>query len=328
MLPTALTHLLGRQYRAVSRAQLRQLVPDPLERDELRRVLDLRPLTSRVLAQPVHEPGPGRRLITEVLDAGPGGRLWSKTAATWWGFGRHRLTPVHVARPRSSSRPPAGAQLHEIRDLDPRDLTEHLGIPIARPELVIRWLAGALAHAWSHRPDVGLVKLEKTLDHAWREQLIDGRYLHELAERSGGKGRSGIVLLRQALEERPPDYLPAGSGAEERFESLLPADVRARLRRQVSVYDHAPIGVLDYEALAWPLAVEINGEQWHTSFADRMADLARYERLLGLGYSVLVLWQYDVWHDAAAVRTAVERLLACPDPRPAVHRPTPAPWDL
>lgn len=328
MLPTALTDLLGRQYRAVSRAQLRLLVPDPLERDELRRVLDLRPLTSRVLAQPVHEPGPGRRLVTEVLDAGPGARLWSKTAATWWGFGRHRLSPVHVARPRSSSRPPAGAQLHEIRSLDPRDLTEHQGIPIARPELVIRWLAGALAHSWSNRPDIALDKLEKTVDHAWREGLVDGRYLHELAERTGGKGRSGIVLLRQALESRPPDYLPAGSGAEERFESLLPTASRARLRRQVRVYDHAPIGVIDYEALAWPLAVEINGEQWHTSFADRMADQERYERLLGLGYSVLVLWQYDVWHDGATVRTAVERLLACPDPRPAVHRPTPAPWDL
>jgi len=328
VLPAELTDLLGRQYGTVSRHQLRQRVSDPLERADLCRLLRLRPLTSRVLAQPVHAPGPGRRLVTEVLDAGPSARLWSKTAATWWGFGRFRLTPVHVARRRSSSRPPAGAQLHEVRDLDPRDLTEHQGIPIARPERVIRWLAGAFAHRWSNRPDIALDKLGKTVDHAWREGLVDGRYLHELAERSGGKGRSGIVLLRQVLETRPPDYLPAGSGTEERFEALLPADARRQLRRQVSVYDRTPIGVLDYEAVTWPLAVEINGEQWHTSFADRTDDQERYARLLALGYSVLVLWQYDVWHDGATVRAAVERLLACPDPRPTLHRPTPAPWEL
>lgn len=263
-----------------------------------------------------------------MLDAGPLGWLWSKTAATWWGLGRWRLTPVHVGRPRNSSRPPQGAQLHELRHVDPRDVTDHHGIPIARPERVLRWLAGALTHRWPTRPDIAYDRLARTVDHAWREGLVDGRYLHELAERTGGKGRSGIVVLREVLASRPPDYLPAGSGAEERFEALLPAEVRAQLRRQVSVYDHCPIGVLDYEARRWPLAIEINGEQWHTAFADREADRRRYERLLALGYSVLVLWQYDVWHDAGSVRAVVEHLLAHPDPVPTLHRPTPAPWEL
>lgn len=328
MLPPELTDLLGRQYRALSHHQFRGLVPDPLERRELSRILDLRPITSRVLGQPVHEPGPGRRLVTEVLDAGPGAVLWSKTATTWWGFGRERLAPIHVGRRRSSSRFPAGAQLHQLRELDCRDITEHQGIPIARPERLIRWLAGALIHRWPTRPDLALAKLEKTLDHAWREELIDGRYLHELAARSGGRGRSGIVLLRQALEERPPDYLPAGSGTEERFEEILPADLRRLLRRQASVYDHSPIGVVDYDVVRWPLVVEINGEQWHTSIADRTTDDERYGRLFDLGYSVCVFWQYDVWHDARTVRTALARLLRCPDPTPTLHRPTPAPWEL
>lgn len=328
MLPPDVTELLGRQFRLISHHQLRQLVPDPLERRELRNRLDLQPLTSRVLGQPVYEPGPGRRLMTEVLDAGPAAVLWGKTSVTWWGFGRFRLSPIHVGRRRCNSRPPLHAQLHNVRHLDPRDVTEHQGIPIIRPERAIAWLAAMWTHRWSGRPDIVADKLAKTLDHAWREELIDGRYLHELAERSGGRGRSGIVALRKVLETRPPDYLPTGSGAESRFEEILPAGTLADLRRQVSVYDHSPIGVVDFEAVPWPLVIEINGEQWHSSWTDRQDDDRRYTRLLAKGYSVLVLWQYDVWHDAAVVQDAVTRLLAVPDPTPTLHRPTLAPWDL
>ncbi len=210
----------------------------------------------------------------------------------------------------------------------PSELTDLLGIPVARPELAIRWLAGAWTHRWPGHPEVVDERLGRTLDHAWREGLIDGRYLHELAARTGGRGRSGIVALRRALETRPPDYLPSGSGAEDRFEEVIRSQDLGRLRRQVSVYDEAPIGVVDYEASCWPLVVEINGEQWHTADVDRRADERRYARLLRLGYSVLVLWQYDVWHEPALVRGATGRLLDRRDPRPRLHRPTPAPWEL
>lgn len=328
MLPPAVTELLGNQYELIAHHQLRRLVPDPLERSELRIRLGLEPLTTRVLSRPVHESGPGRRLLTEVLDAGPGAVLWGKTAATWWGFGRFRLSPIHVGRPRSNSRPPQRAQLHNVRHLDPRDVTEHQGIPIIRPERTIAWLAAMWTHQWSGRPDIAADKLARSLDHAWREELIDGRYLHELAERSGGRGRSGIVALRTALETRPPGYLPTGSGAESRFEEILPWTALTQLRRQVAVYDHSPIGVVDYEAVPWPLVVEINGEQWHSTWTDRQHDEARYARLLDKGYSVLVLWQYDVWHDVDLVRDTVRTLLATRDLTPTLHRPTPAPWDL
>ena len=39
--------------------------------------------------------------------------------------------------------------------------------------------------------------------------------------RSGGRGRSGIVVLRTVLETRPVDYQPAGSRLEERFEEIV-----------------------------------------------------------------------------------------------------------
>ncbi len=328
MYPSELTDTLGRQYRLIAHRQLRSIVPDPLERRELQRRLDLRPITGRVLGQVIHEPGPGRRLMTEVLDAGAHAALWGKTATTWWGMTRFRLTPIHVGRLRGSSRPPAGAQLHNLRALACRDITEHRGIPIARPELAIRWLAGAWTHRWPDHPEIVDDKLGRTLDHAWRENLIDGRYLHELAERTGGRGRSGIVALRRALETRPADYLPTGSGAESRFEEIIRPQDLVRLRRQVAVSDDAPIGVTDYEARCRPLVIEINGEQWHTTEVDRRADDRRYDRLLAMGYSVLVLWQYDVWHEPGLVRAVTAQLLDQCDAVPRLHRPTPAPWQL
>jgi very-short-patch-repair endonuclease len=165
------------------------------------------------------------------------------------------------------------------------------------------------------------------LDHAWRQRLIDGPYLHDLASRSGGRGRSGIVVLRQVLDTRPPDYRPAGSRLEERFEEIVSPVVRSELRRQVTVDVEPVIRTVDHRLDRWPLIVEVNGEAWHTSLTDRAADAERYERMLELGFSVVVFWEYDVWHDHATVRRSLDHLLLNPDPVPTLHRPTPAPWD-
>lgn len=323
--------LVDEQYGLAADHQLIDLVPDPAERADTVRALGLRRITSRVRGRPVHGTGPGhgRELTLRVLDSGRNAVLWGKTAVAWWGLQRFRLTPVHVARRRVGTRPPVGATLHQLVSLDPRDVTSHRGVPIVRPEAAVLWLAGMWTHRLPGGAEAAFARLETVLDDAWREGLIDGEYLHALARRSGGKGRSGIVAMRRALETRPPDYLPPGSGTEARFEEVLPYEVRRRLRRQVRIADSADlIGIVDYECTEWPLVVEINGEQWHTSRSDRARDERRYADLLASGRSVLVLWQYDVWHEPQRVREILTRLLKCPDRAPTLHRPTPAPWML
>lgn len=327
MLPEPVVELLRAQFGLIADRQLVGTVTDRNQRRRVQRHPDLSRLGPRVL---VHRATPAtieQSLMHAALDAGPDALLWSKTAASHWGFSRFRRVPAHVAIRRGCCHDgDRVGQVHLVRSLSSDMGTRHLDLPVARPEETILWLAGMWTHRVGH--ELGVRSLCRTLDHAWRQDLIDGEAIHALAERSGGKGRSGIVVLRAALEERPPDYQPAGSGLEERFEEIVSGEVRRRLTRQVRIDSGRKIHVVDYELTSWPLIIEINGEPWHTSITDRALDDQRYERLLDAGFSVVVFWDFDIWHDAATVRSAMEYLRAHPDATPTLHRPTRAPWEV
>lgn len=325
MLPAAVLDLLRHQSGVIARYQVQDLEPDRERRRTIYADPQLERLTRRVLRHRAVAPDRTQAVLAAVLDAGRGARVWGKSGATWFGFGRDRLLPAHVAVGRVRRYADSIGQLHVITNLDERDVTHHLDVPVARPELIVLWLAGAWTHRYGH--EIAFERTEKVLDQAWRQRLIAGTYIHELAARSGGRGRSGIVVFRQALEKRPPDYQPAGSALEERFEQVVPPLVRRRLRRQVTVDVEPVIRTVDYRIDGLPLIVEINGEAWHSSLTDRRADEERYARLLALGFSVVVFWEHDIWHDAATVCDAMLRLTARADSEPTLHRPTPAPWD-
>lgn len=247
VLPDPVLQLLRPQRGLVAHHQLRRHVPDRNERRRVHRHSDLEAMTPRVLRHRAVPPSREQAVMAAVLDAGPDARLWSRSAATLLGFGRDRILPAHVAVPRRHTKYAPLGRLHVIRDLDPRDVTTHLDIPVGRPEVVLLWIAGALTH---------------------------------------------------------------------RF-----------LRRQVTIDASPVIRTVDYRVDDRPLIVEINGKAWHTSLTDRAADRERYERCKSLGFSVVVYWEYDVWHDAATVRRTLDGILEQPDRMPTLHRPTPAPWD-
>lgn len=325
MLPDAIVGLLRAQAGLVARHQVRRLVPERDRRRSVYRDPQLEAATPRVFRHRAVAPSQRQAVLTAVLDAGSTALLWGKSGATWFGFGRERLLPAHVAVTRALRYTSSVGQLHVVGALDGRDVTRHLDVPIARPELVVLWLAGAWTHRYGH--EIAAQRSARVLDQAWRQRLIDGAYIHELAGRSGGRGRSGIVVFREILEPRPPDYQPAGSRLEERFEQLVSPAVRRLLRRQVTVDVEPVVRTVDYRVDGRPIVVEINGEAWHSSLTDRADDEERYERLLALGFSVVVLWEYDIWHDARTVRSAMDRIVARPDSEPTLHRPTPAPWE-
>lgn len=326
MLPDFVIDLLRSQSGAVARHQIRAVEPDRQRRRSIYDDPQIELVTPRVLRHRAVPPSTDQSLMVGVLDAGPRAFVWSRSAATKWGFGRERLLPPHVAVPRRCRADVGGrfAQIHVIGTIEDRDHTTLDGIPIARPEIVILWLAGALTHRYGH--EIARDRLGVIVDQSWRQRLVDGPFLHSVADRSGGKGRSGIVVLRQVLESRPPDYQPAGSRLEERFEEVVGPAVSANLERQVTVDATPIIRTVDYRLRAWPLIVEINGEAFHSSVTDRAADEERYERLLELGFSVAVFWEYDVWFDPGAIRTSLGQLTRRPDAEPTLHRPTKAPW--
>ena len=130
-----------------------------------------------------------------------------------------------------------------------------------------------------------------------------------------------------ALRTRPPDYTPAGSALEERFESTLPSELRSRLRRQVGVgAEDGSIGIVDYRHRLRPLILEINGEAIHASITARNADGARDAALVQAGFEVMVVWEYDVFHQPHRVVDALRAVEAGPV-EPRLIRPTRAPWE-
>lgn len=326
VLPDALVALLRQQYGLVRSSQLCAEL-DAAERRRLRRERDLEVLTPRVLRHRAASVTREQELLAAVFDGGDGAALWGKSAASFWGFGRLRSARPHVGVARTTVRGSRLGHVHKLRHLDDDAFTIHRDIPIARPEEVIFWLAGMWTHRFGQAGlDLAVERTGRTIDHAWRLGLIDGRRIHRLCAEGGGRGRSGIVVMREVLAGRPPDYRPSGSALEDRFESVLPQSLRGDLERQVAVGGEVLIGVVDYRHRHRPLIVEINGEVFHSSISDRQHDEQRYRRLVDAGFEVLIVWEHDIFHDPSTVVAALRRVLAGPV-RPRVLRPTNAPWE-
>lgn len=338
MLPSIALQLFREQYGYIACRQL----AETLTRNDRRRVYrhpDVERVNSRILRHLAVPSSLCGQLIAPVLDAGPGTVLWGSSASLLFGFGRDRDPLVHVARLLHSAPNPLG-RVHRLVTLEPVDVTDHLGVPVARAERVILALAEAATRDWkptrfkhTELTDVQVLApviahMAKVLDHAWSMGLIDGERIHDLCERMRGHGQAGIVVLRELLRTRPPDYIPPESGLEIRFEEIIGFLV-SELDRQVEVFDaEGLIGRVDYHAKELPLVFEINGERFHTSLTDRAEDEARYRRILVTGRSVVVLWEYDVWQRSKQVRQVVTDRLRLRDPVPTLHRPTMAPWQL
>lgn len=330
MLPEPVIPQLRRQYGVVAGYQLSETL-SPADRRRVARHPDMERLSPRVWRHAAARRCREQDLLAAVLDTGPIGRkggLWGKSASSFWGFGRYRSRRPHVAVPRSGVRGRRLGEVHELRHLDASAFTTRLDVPVARPEDTVLWIAGMETHRWGQGGlDIAAERTARTIDHAWRMGLIDGPRVHRLCERSGGRGRSGIVVLRQVLEERPPDYRPSGSALEDRFESVLPGELRRRLERQVAVGGlDTPIGTVDYRHRERPLVVEINGEVFHSSLTDRTADHERYAALVKAGFAVMVVWEYDVFHQPGRIVDALRAFEAAPF-EPRVIRPTSPPWE-
>jgi very-short-patch-repair endonuclease len=323
VLPGSIIDLLEHQYSLVGVHQLRA-VCTPAERRRCRRDPHLEPWGPRVLRHRAAAPQLGQQLLAPVLDAGPGAVLWGYAATQWWGFGRFRSFPVDVARHPCAVRREFLGRLHQTTTVDPQlDVTVHRSVPVARPERLILWLAREFTSRFGH--DIGAERLERTIDHAWRLRLLSPARIHQLAEERAGQGNAGIVVLRRLLERRPVDYRPTDSNLEARWEQVV-GGMASEFRRQVLLGDEHPIGRFDAVHVTRPLVVEIHSEAFHTMPSDIERDAERVERLLAAGFSVVIYWEYDIWHDAATVRSSLREILDHPDERPTLHRPTPAPY--
>lgn len=290
----------SRQDGVVARWQLVEAGVPRRAITNLVRARRLEALSEFVLCVPGAALGQRGRVRAGLLDAGPRAVLSHGTAAAWWGIRGYQLLPAHVSRLHGvSGRIPELGTLHQVRDLPQSLLTEVDGARIGRPELVLFQLAG-----------VGSApRLERAIDDAWAQGLVDGRALRRCLELMQDRGRKGTVAFREAVESRPLDYVPPQSAAEARFAFLLEEVGDEPMERQVNVSgEEGWIGRVDFFDPRRPFIVEILSERYHASLVDRADDARRFATLRATGRVVVGFWDFQLWRQAEAVARIVRRI--------------------
>lgn len=220
------------------------------------------------------------------------------TAAAVYGFGTEENDALHVLNPPYRQlRPTDGLVVHR-REGAP--LTEVAGRPVTAPA----WTAVEVAREL-RRP-----RALATLDAALRTGTCGRRELDQAVGRQSG--RRGIVTVR--------DLLPLASPLAE-----SPMESEARL---VMIDGGLPTPVLQYEIVdrnyrtwrvdfAWPehrVAVEYDGEAWHSGADAFVYDRQRRAALQDLGWVVVALIADDVrrrpWETVRRIETQLIRAKA------------------
>src|SRR5262245_3486332 len=225
-------------------------------------------------------------VLLAVLDAAPGAVAAGPTAASLWGIAGYRPAPVHVVRPRGTSRRSRLAVLHEVRRLLPHHVTVLDGVPVLRPERVVLDLCA------TEHPG----RAARALDDAWRRRLLSGRSLRALVEEVASRGRPGLTVLRALLDERGDDYVPPASNLEHRFATVLSDAGVPAMRRQVDCGGDTWVGRVDFRDERLPMVVEVQSERYHSALTDRVADAARLAALRAAGFVVVEVTDEEVWH--------------------------------
>jgi very-short-patch-repair endonuclease len=287
-LDVVVEELAAKQHAAVGTWQLHAVGLTKHEVLRLRRSGGWTERSDRVLVRTGAPETPEQTLMVAVLDASPGAAVADSSAAWFWGAPGFRAEPVQVLRHRGISRRRSVlAVVHEVVDLHPGHVKVLRGIPVASPARLACDLAGSHPH-----------RAERVLDWLWSARLLDGRTFHRTVEQLAGRGRPGSTLMRELDAARGPSYVPPSSALEKRFESI----VLWPMRRQVDTgSDEEWCGRVDYLDQQLPLIAEIQSERYHASLVDRAADAARRRRLEAAGFTIVEIWDTEVWHQPAIV---------------------------
>lgn len=267
-----------------------------------------------------------QRLRAAVLDAWPGAFFHARSALAWLGMDGHHLAALHLARVRGiSGTKPQLSIMHELQAVRGHHLVVVNGLVTENACRAI-W-AVAAEYATARRFEMGVQKIGALLDHAHRERLVTWAGLHEMIDDIRQRGRAGTRIMRACAATRLPGTSPTESRQEQRFEEVLDGANVRRFRRQVVAGGHEPIGRVDFSDDELPLVVEVNSLKFHTEPSDRERDERRYAALVAAGFTVLVVWEDDLWrHPRSVVELACRaRSFARRGKAGVLHSPS-CPW--
>ena len=239
--------------------------------------------TDRVLVRAGSAISTEQDLMVAVLDASPGAAVSGSGAGWMWGVPGHRALPPEVIRHRGVSRRASPvATVREVVDLHPTHIKVLRGIPVVSPARFVCDLTGSQPH-----------RAERALEWLWSARLLDGRTFRRTVGELAGRGRDGSTLMRELDAARGPGYVPPASGLEKRFQSI----VLWPMRRQIDCGSEEEwCGRVDFLDDQLPLIAEIQSERYHSSLVDKAADAARRARLEAAGFTIVEIWDTEVWH--------------------------------
>jgi Protein of unknown function (DUF559) len=243
------------------------------------------------------------RMLAPVLSYGDAAALSHRSGGQWWGFQRTARKDVDVTVPGRSRRGQDGVDLHLVRSLDPRDVTEHEGVPITTVPRTLLDLAEVVPKQ----------RLKRAIEEADRLRLFDATALQELMARS--PGRHGLKPLRELLA----DFLYDELGRSELEALFFDFCVEHELPQPAM-----NVSLLGYTVDAhWPgtnVIVEIDSRAFHLNAKAFEEDRLRDAALLLAGYRVLRITYRQLTREPDRVAQTLNRLLADPPPSPLSPR--------
>jgi hypothetical protein len=129
------------------------------------------------------------RMMAAVLAYGREAALSHLSAAMWHEIAQTARAKVDVTVPGRTRRAQRGIQLHLVRNLDPRDVTAHEGVPLTTVARTLLDLAEVVPRR----------RLKAAIETADRRGLFDGAAVQELLARS--PGRRGVKPLKDLLTD-------------------------------------------------------------------------------------------------------------------------------
>lgn len=293
-----LIQLAERQHGLVARRQADSLgLTRRAWRHRLQRG-DWQPLTDRVARRTGSAPTDEQRLLAAVLDAGPSAFVSHQSAAAMWGVSGFSLAPVQLITLRGHPVRSALGTVHLPRHLPEPFAAAIDGVPVVRPALLVLQLA-ALVH-----PE----RLHRIFDGLWSRRLLSAPSVRRELAAIMHRGRAGTAALRELLDALPEDYVPAASGLESRFATIVADHDLPPMRRQVDLGDGQRwCGRVDFVAVDLPLVVEVDSDRYHRALSDQVADAERRSRLERAGFFVVRVSEFEVWHRSDEVARRVRQ---------------------
>lgn len=289
--------LAAQQLGLATREQLRT---NGIARDRVKRLVArgmLTPVQPKVFALPGSVDTPHRDLLAKILETGSDATASHSTAAWVWGIGGYSRTPEHIVVTRHQRHHQhLDWTVHQFTGLPPHHRRTLDAIPVTSPALTMLHLAQI----------VSTKRLAIAVDRAWSMRLLSGRDLRLLDSELAIQGRNGIVKLREVARARGTGWVPPESGLETRFMQLVHGLDHHGFRRQVTVGDGIWRARVDFLHEPSKTVVEIQSERYHTALTDREADTRRRERLERAGFTVVEVWDSELFTNPGIV---VDRVL-------------------